>query len=130
MRPRKSVSVETTSLTHQIGNFGQKELLLRRRKWNRRIERRQTDDGAIEIVERFFVNDRGNFSGQTSGARVFVQNDDFVGLLYGGGNRLAIERRDRAQVEDFDFDSFFTQDVRGFERGIPHSGISDDAAMT
>src|SRR5205807_3198502 len=104
---RLSVSVQATSLTHQIGNFGQEKLLLRWRKRNWRIERRQADDGTIEVVERFFVNDRGNFSGQTSGARVFVQDDDFVGLLYGGGNRLAIERRDRTQVEDFDFDSFF-----------------------
>src|ERR1700676_1017080 len=97
LRLRKSVSVQATSLTHQIGNFGQEKLLLRRRKRNRRIERRQPDNGTIEIVECFFVNDRGNFSGQTSGARVLVQNDYFVGLLYGGGDRLLVERRDSAQ---------------------------------
>src|SRR6266403_3130123 len=127
---RLSVSVQTTSLTHQVRDFGQEKLLLRRRKRNWRIERRQADDGTIEIVKRFFVNDRGNFSGQTSGARVFVQNDHFVGLLNGGGNRLAIERRDRTQVDDFDFDSFFAQAVRSFERGIQHGGIGNDAEMT
>src|SRR5260370_30021082 len=57
---RLSVSVQATSLTHQIGNFGKEKLLLRRRKRNRRVEGRQPDNGTIEIVERLFVNDRGN----------------------------------------------------------------------
>ncbi len=60
---------------------------------------------------------------------MFVKNDDFVGLLHGGGDRLAIERRDRTQIEDFDFDSLFAQDLRGFERGVQHGGIGDHAEV-
>src|SRR5664279_1139043 len=127
---RTSVSVQAPRLTHQVGNFGEEELLLRRRKWNRRVERRQPDNGSIEIVECLFVDDRGNFSGQPSSARVLVQNDDFVGLLYGGSNRRAIKWSNRPQVEDFDLDPFFTQDFRGLDRGIQHGGIGDHAKMT
>ena len=112
MIARKLVSVQPASLAHEIGHLGQEKFLLRRRKRNRRVERSQPDNRAIEIVERFFVDDRGNFSGQSPGARVFVKNDDFIGLLHGGRNRRAIERRDRAQVDDFDFDSFFAQEFR------------------
>ena len=88
------------------------------------------DDRAIEIVEGFFVDDGGNFSGKSASAGVLVKDDDFVGLLYGSGDRFAIERRDCTQVEDFDFDSFFAQDFRRFERGIEHGGVGDHAEMT
>jgi hypothetical protein len=47
------------------------------------ILRRDADDGAVEIVESFFVDDGGNFAGEASGAGVLVQDDDLVGLLHG-----------------------------------------------
>src|ERR1019366_9852797 len=71
LRVRKSVSPQPAGLAHQIGYFGQKKLLKRRRKRNGRVGRSQPDNRSIEIVERFFVDDRGNFSGQSPGARVF-----------------------------------------------------------
>jgi len=65
-------------------------------------ERRSPDDWGVGIAESFFVDDGGDFSCQSSGAAVLVKDDYFVGLLHG----LAIhgvERRKRAQVEDFQF---------------------------
>src|SRR5208283_4458767 len=85
----RSVGVQAARFADQVGNFGQEESLLRRRKRNGRVERREADNRAVEIVEGFFVNDRGDFSGQSSGARVLMEDDHFVGLLHGGGDRFA-----------------------------------------
>ena len=38
---------------------------------------------------------------------------------------IAVERGDGAQVENFDFDSVFFQNFRGFERGVDHGGVGD-----
>ena len=82
---------------------------MRRRERNGRIQAGDADDGAVEVVEGFFVDDGGDFAGEASGAGVLVEDDDFVCLLYGLRDRFAIERGDGAQVEDFEFDSFFAR---------------------
>ena len=84
-------------------------MLLRRGEWDRGIEPGDADDGAVEIVEGFFVDDGGEFAGDASGAGVFVQEDDFVGLAHGLRDGFAVERGERAQVEDFGFDSFLAR---------------------
>ena len=58
-------------------------------------------DGAVEVIEGFFIDDGGDFSGEASGAGVLVENDDFVGLLDRLGDGFAVERGDGAKVEDF-----------------------------
>ena len=58
-----------------------------------------------------------------------MQNDNFVGLLHSAGNRCAIERRNRSQVQDFDFDSLFTQNFRGFESRVQHGSVSNHTEM-
>ena len=77
-------------------------MLLRRRERNRGVEAGDADDGAVEIVEGFFVDDGGDFSGEASGAGVLVEDDDLVRLLHGLRDGFAVERGDGAQVEDLD----------------------------
>jgi len=114
-------------LANDVVHLGQEKLFLRRREGNRRIERCKADNGSVKIVEGFFVDNGRNLSGESSRARMFVENDYFVRLPHGCGDRLAIERRNRAQVDDFQIDSFFTQDFRGFERCVQHGSISNHA---
>jgi hypothetical protein len=59
-----------------------------------------------------------------------VQDDHFVRLLHGLRDGLAVERRDGAQVEDFEIDIFFGENVGGFERGMYHRCISNDAEVS
>jgi hypothetical protein len=77
-------------------------IFLRRGEWDSGVEAGDADDGAVEIVEGFFVDDGGDFSGEASGAGVLVEDDDFVGLLYGLRDGFAVERGEGAQVEDFE----------------------------
>src|SRR5579863_1711492 len=60
---------------------------------------------------------------------MLVEDDDFVCLLYCLRDGFAIERGDGAEVEDFYFDIFFCEDVGGFQRGVDHRGISNDAEV-
>jgi len=119
--------VQAARFPDHVAHFGQEKFLLRRREWNGRVERGEAHDWAVEVVEGVFVDDGGDFSGEASGARVLVKNNDFVGLLHGGDDCLAIERRDGAQVDDFQIDSFFAEDFRGFERCVQHGCVGDDA---
>ncbi len=101
--------MQAAGFANQVAYFGQKKFLLRRRERHRRIERGDADDGAVEIVERLFVDDGGDLSRQASGAGVLVKDDDRVSLLDGRGDSIAIERRDGAQIENFEFDAFLAQ---------------------
>ena len=58
-----------------------------------------------------------------------MKDDDLVRLLHGRGNRFAIERRNRAQVDNFELDSFFAQNFRGFERRVQHGRVRDHAQI-
>ena len=102
-------------------------LFLRRREWDRRVKARNADDGAVEIIESFFVDDGGNFTGEASGAGMLVQDNHLVCLLHRLRDGFAIEWRDGAQVEDLDVNSFFAYEVCRFQRGVDHRGISNDA---
>ena len=86
-------------------------MFLRRRKWNRGVQSCDADDGAVEIIEGFFIDDGCDFSGEASGTRVLVKDDDFVRLLHGLRDGFAIDRVECAQVEDFDVDAVFFQDL-------------------
>ena len=111
MRPplRELVRFQAAGFADYVCYFRQVVLFLRRRERDGAVEAGDADDGAVEIVEGFFVDDGGDFSGEASGAGVLVEDDDFVGLLYRGGDGFAIDGDERAQVEDFDFDIFFAR---------------------
>src|ERR1700685_4594649 len=104
-------------------------LLLRRREWDRRIQTGDADDGAVEIVEGFFVDNGGDFTGEASGAGVLVQDDDFVRLLYRLRYGFAVERGDGAQIEEFLINSLSASSLCGFERRVDHRSVGDDAEI-
>src|SRR4051812_16662791 len=104
-------------------------MLLRRGERDGGIQAGDADYGTVEVVEGFFVDDGGDFSGEASSAGVLVEDDDFVCLLHGLSDGFAIDRDQGAQVEDFEIDPFVFQDVRGFKRGVDHRGIGDDAEV-
>jgi hypothetical protein len=82
-------------------------MFLRRGERNGGVQTSDADDGAVEVVEGLFVNDGGDFARKAAGAGVLVEDDDLVCLLHGLRDGLAVERRDGAQVDDFDVDSVF-----------------------
>ncbi len=109
------IRFQLASLADHVAYFGQIVLLLRRGERNGGIEARDADNGAIEIVKGFFIDDGGDFSGEASCAGVLVEDDDFVCFLHGLRDGFAVERRDGTQVEDFDVDIFFCEDISGLE---------------
>src|SRR6185437_12396583 len=42
---------------------------------------------------------------------------------------FTVKRVERAQINDLNFNSFFSQRVSGFLRGVHHRGISNDAEI-
>ena len=68
---------------------------------HRRILGRDADNGAIEMVKSFFIYDGRNFSGDASGARVFVQNNNLAGFAHGLSNGFAIQRRQACEGPGF-----------------------------
>src|SRR5262249_30148295 len=124
-----SKSMQPPRLSYHILYLGQEEMLERRRERDRRIEPRDANDRSVKILKGFFVDDGGDLAGKTTGLGVLVEKNDFVGLLHGLNDGRAIERRERAQVENLDLDSFLGQQIGGFLRRVYHSGVSNDAEI-
>jgi len=111
---RRSICLQLAGFANYVAYLGQGMFFLRRGERDGGVEACDADYGAVEIVEGFFVDDGGNFASQASGARVLVQDNDFVGFLHGLRNGFAIQRRDGAQVEDLDVDSVFIKNLGSF----------------
>src|SRR5579862_4149165 len=114
------------------GNFfrvGQKALLKRRRIRHRRIERGDARDGPIQILESAFADKRRDFSGDAARARVFVNDQELVGLFHRREDRVAIERQKRAQVNHFGVDSLFRQHFGGFHGRMHHRRVAQDGEV-
>src|SRR5690242_5279219 len=103
--PSRSVSIQTetfsvcfqaTGFADDVCHFGKVVFFLRWGEWDRAVQSGNADDGAVEIIEGFFVDDGGDFAGEASRAGVLVEDDDFVRLLYCLGDGFAVERRDGA----------------------------------
>src|SRR5262249_33166228 len=58
---------------------------------------------------------------------MLVQNNDFVGAMSYSGNRRPIEREQRAQIEDFEFNTLFCQLFRSLKGNVHHGGVGDYA---
>src|ERR1700675_2139656 len=73
-----SICFQPACFPQHVAYLGQEVFLLRRRERHGRILGGDTHDGAVEIVESFFIDDGSDFAGEPSGAGVFVQNDDLA----------------------------------------------------
>src|SRR5579872_4179123 len=125
-----SVRLEAARLTNHVRDLGQKVVFQRRRERHRRVTRDDAHDGSVQVIEDFFIYDGGNFSSDAAGARVLVQDNDLVGVAHRGGNGLAIQRQQGAQVHNFKLNPFFGQNFRRFQRDVQHGGVGDDAQVT
>ena len=56
-----------------------------------------------------------------------MQNNRFVRLFYSLNNGLAIQRGQRTQVNDLQFDAFLRQNLSSFERGVNHGRVGNHA---
>ena len=65
---------------------------MRWRERNRGVLRGDADDGTVEVVEHFFINDSCDFTSEAAGAHVLVQQNDFVGFANRVGDCFAVER--------------------------------------
>jgi len=93
-------------------------LFLRRREWNGAIKPGDADDGAVQIVEGFFVDDGSDFSGEASGAGVLVKDDYLVVFLT--VRRWLRDRWARASAgREFYFDIFFGENFGRSRRSGP-----------
>jgi len=89
------------ALPDNVTHLGQKKFLLRGRERNWRILRCEANNGAVEVIEGFLVDDCADLAGDTSGANVFMQEDNLIRLANGLGDGLAVERREGSQINDF-----------------------------
>src|SRR5690348_1920577 len=115
-------SLLENSISSQLARRGQhiifvrqKALFERRRKRNRRIFGGNAQNRAVEILERAFASDRGDFSGDAASFCVFVNDEQLVRLLHGLQNRVFVQRQQSAQVDHFCVDAFLGEFFRGFE---------------
>ena len=69
-------------------------------------------DRRVEPLERFFLDDRGEALADAAGARVLVDDQHAVAVPRDGQHRRAIERHERAQVEDGGLDAVGARAVR------------------
>ncbi len=88
-----SVGEEFAGFADHVPDLGQKIFLLRWREGHRGVERGEANNRAVEMVERFFIDNGGDFSGNPAGAHIFVHDHDLVGAAHGFGDGVAIEWR-------------------------------------
>src|SRR5215469_8836924 len=128
-RETRSVSLQFAGFADDITHLGQEVFLLRRGERHRRILRGDPHDRSVEIVESFLMNDGADLSRDASCANILVQHDYFVRPAHRPGNRLAVERRQRSQIHDLQFNAFLGQDLGRFQRDVHHRRISDNAQV-
>src|SRR5581483_541694 len=123
------ISFQAAGFANYVAHFGQEIFLLRRREWDWGVERSKAHDGPVEVVESFFIDNSGDFAGEAAGAGVLVKDDDLIGLLHRAHDCFAIERRYRAEVNNFYVDSLFSQGIGSVQGGVNHSGVGNDAEI-
>jgi hypothetical protein len=84
-------------------------------------------DRRIYKVERFFIDTGGDFSADAKRLPTFFNNYCPVCLLERFDDRVEIQRAQRAQVDDFDFNpGLFGKLLGGFGRNFEHLAVGDD----
>src|SRR3954471_14789142 len=70
-----------------------------------RVPARDSLDGGFEIPEAFLLDARGELRAEAAETRGLVRDHAAAGLLDRAADRLEIERRDRAHVDDLGIDA-------------------------
>src|SRR5207245_8285470 len=96
-------------------------------------------DRRLQIAEALYCDLGRDLGANAADLPGFMGSDGAAGLLDGGQDRLQVERRKCARIDDFDVDAFPSQLARGSERlmHVPTSGddgrvlaLAHDARLT
>ena len=79
----RSVSREFARRCGDFLRVRQKNFFERRRVWNWRVKRSDSQDRPVKFIEYIFANERGNFAGHAAGTGVFVNDEKLVGFFHG-----------------------------------------------
>src|SRR5262249_46813922 len=104
----------------------QERLLERRSVGNGCVDRRDAHDGRVEIFERLFRDDRRQLAADSTRASRLVEEQRTAGLRDRRQDRLAVERRQGAEIDHFGLHAFHFQVLGGLERGVHHRAERQD----
>ena len=77
-------------------------------------------------MEGFLGKNGSDFTGDTTGPGVFVNDQALISLPDGVEDGFLVERHERAEVDNLGFNTFFGKRGGGFERGVHHRGVGKD----
>src|ERR1039458_9488035 len=96
------IRCEVADRVDDLVGGGKNRLLQWRRECGMRIERGNAANRRIEIFERVLRDNRRDLAADAARQPVLMHDKHLAGLLRGFENRVAIERQQRAQIEDLD----------------------------
>src|SRR5262245_60136982 len=109
-----------------VGASGQVGVLERRAERNRRERRPDTGDGRVELVERHLLHLCRDLGAEAAVKHGLVRDHEPVRAGDGGGDRLQVERDERARVDHLDVDPLGRELVGRGERLVHEPGEGDD----
>src|SRR6266446_49968 len=121
-----SIRREAANRVHYFVGARQNELFKWRTERDVRIERCNSSHRAVEIFERVLGDNRRDFAADSSRQPILVHDQNFAGLARSREDRFAIERQQRAQIEDLDAEPILLfDDSRRIERLAERAAIGD-----
>ena len=101
-------------------------MLERRRVRDGRVERADDPHRRVERLERLLLDDRGDALADAAGARVFVDDQHAAAVAGDAEDGVAVERRERAQVEHRRLDAVGGQPLGDAHRDVDVGAVGDD----
>src|SRR5271168_1694039 len=122
-----SIRYEVADRVDDLVGVRENRLLQRRRKRRMRIHRGDATNRRVEVFEGMFPDNRRNLAADSASQAILMNDQHLAGFFRGLEDRLAIERKQRAQVEDLNRDTIFLfDDARGVNRLPERATISND----
>ena len=78
------------------------------------------------MIEGVLVDDRGDLGADAALGPALFDDHHAVCLAHGGGEGAAVERAERAEVDDFGFDALLAELLGRFEAVADHLGEGDE----
>src|SRR5258708_39809632 len=69
------------------------------------VHRRNAPHWGVQLIEELVGDARSDFSPVSPGEHVLICDDHAIGLAHSGGDRVPVEWRKRAEIDDFHRDS-------------------------